>query len=50
MTDLKQLKEDLVTANRILADNNVLDSFGHVSVRHPDKTAPVVISGWALTA
>jgi HCOMODA/2-hydroxy-3-carboxy-muconic semialdehyde decarboxylase len=30
------LKDDLVTANRILADNNVLDSFGHVSIRHPD--------------
>ena len=35
MADLNQLKEDLVTANRILADNNVLDSFGHVSIRHP---------------
>ena len=34
--DLSQIKEDLVTANRILADNNVLDSFGHVSIRHPD--------------
>jgi ribulose-5-phosphate 4-epimerase/fuculose-1-phosphate aldolase len=37
MADLNQLKEDLVTANRILADNNVLDSFGHVSIRHPDN-------------
>jgi ribulose-5-phosphate 4-epimerase/fuculose-1-phosphate aldolase len=37
MTDLSQLKEDLVTANRILADNNVLDSFGHISIRHPNK-------------
>jgi len=36
MTDVSQLKDDLVTANRILADNNVLDSFGHVSIRHPD--------------
>jgi HCOMODA/2-hydroxy-3-carboxy-muconic semialdehyde decarboxylase len=35
MADLNQLKEDLVTANRILAANNVLDSFGHVSIRHP---------------
>jgi len=35
MIDLTQLKEDLVTANRILANNNVLDSFGHVSIRHP---------------
>ena len=37
MTDLGRLKDDLVTANRILADNNVLDSFGHVSIRHPDN-------------
>src|SRR5438105_8420373 len=27
--------EDLVAANRILADQGVLDGFGHVSVRHP---------------
>lgn len=30
MAGLDQLKEDIVTANRILADNNVLDSFGRV--------------------
>jgi len=35
MVDLNQLKDDLVTANQILADNNVLDSFGHISIRHP---------------
>ena len=29
------LIEDLVAANRILADHGVLDGFGHVSVRHP---------------
>ena len=34
------LVDDLVTANRILADQGVLDAFGHVSVRHganPDR-------------
>jgi ribulose-5-phosphate 4-epimerase/fuculose-1-phosphate aldolase len=35
VTDISRLKDDLVTANHILADNNVVDSFGHVSVRHP---------------
>jgi ribulose-5-phosphate 4-epimerase/fuculose-1-phosphate aldolase len=30
-----QLIEDLVAANRILADQGVLDAFGHVSIRHP---------------
>jgi ribulose-5-phosphate 4-epimerase/fuculose-1-phosphate aldolase len=35
MTDLGQLKEELVTANHILAHHHVVDSFGHISVRHP---------------
>src|SRR5215813_375313 len=30
-----QLIEDLVAANRILADQGVLDGWGHMSVRHP---------------
>jgi ribulose-5-phosphate 4-epimerase/fuculose-1-phosphate aldolase len=29
--------EDLVAANRILAGHGVLDGFGHVSARHPDR-------------
>jgi HCOMODA/2-hydroxy-3-carboxy-muconic semialdehyde decarboxylase len=33
--DLHTAKEELVTANRILAHEYVLDSFGHVSLRHP---------------
>lgn len=37
MEDIKPVLEDLVTANRILANERVLDSFGHVSVRHPQK-------------
>ena len=31
------LLDDLVAANRILADQGILDAFGHVSVRHPDN-------------
>src|SRR6476620_9707485 len=30
------LIEDLVAANRILAEEGVLDAYGHVSVRHPN--------------
>ena len=37
MSNLKQLVEDLVTANRILASHHVVDSFGHVSIRHPEN-------------
>ena len=44
MSDLDQLKEDLVTANRILANHNVVDSFGHVTVRHPDNPARFLMS------
>jgi ribulose-5-phosphate 4-epimerase/fuculose-1-phosphate aldolase len=44
MTDLSQIKDDLVTANRILADNNVLGSFGHVSIRHPDNPGHFLMS------
>src|SRR5262249_6653830 len=30
-----KLIDDLVAANRILADQGVVDGYGHVSVRHP---------------
>jgi ribulose-5-phosphate 4-epimerase/fuculose-1-phosphate aldolase len=36
MTDLSPLIRDLVVANRVLARENVVDAYGHVSVRHPD--------------
>jgi ribulose-5-phosphate 4-epimerase/fuculose-1-phosphate aldolase len=38
------LVEDLVAANRILADNGILDAFGHVSVRHDRSPDRFVIS------
>jgi len=34
----------LVAANRILANENVVDAFGHVSVRHPDNPNRYVMS------
>lgn len=37
MTDHTDLLRDLVIANRILANEGVVDGYGHVSVRHPDK-------------
>ncbi|MBV8119703.1 MAG: class II aldolase/adducin family protein [Alphaproteobacteria bacterium] len=37
MTDLNALIQDLVIANRILAREEVVDAYGHVSVRHPDN-------------
>ncbi len=35
MTDLERARADLVIANRILAHENVVDAYGHVSVRDP---------------
>lgn len=37
MTDLAASIDALVTANRIVANENVCDSYGHVSIRHPDN-------------
>jgi len=37
MTPLDVLMRDLVVANRILANEGVVDAYGHVSVRHPDN-------------
>jgi ribulose-5-phosphate 4-epimerase/fuculose-1-phosphate aldolase len=39
-----QLIEDLVAANRILADQNVLDGYGHVSARHDRDPARFLMS------
>jgi ribulose-5-phosphate 4-epimerase/fuculose-1-phosphate aldolase len=36
MADLARIVRDLVIANRILANEGVVDAYGHVSVRHPD--------------
>ena len=36
MAKSENLLNDLVIANRILANEDVVDAYGHVSVRHPD--------------
>src|SRR5215471_6224075 len=37
MSQLEDLLRDLVVANRILANEDVVDAYGHISVRHPDN-------------
>ena len=37
MSNLDALIKDLVIANRILANEDIVDAYGHVSIRHPDK-------------
>jgi len=41
---LSQVLDELVTANRILAREGVVDSFGHVSIRHPDRADRYLLS------
>ncbi len=36
-TDLAAMRHDLALANRILANEGVVDAFGHISVRHPSN-------------
>jgi ribulose-5-phosphate 4-epimerase/fuculose-1-phosphate aldolase len=37
MSTLDTVIQDLVIANRILAKEDVVDAYGHISIRHPDK-------------
>jgi ribulose-5-phosphate 4-epimerase/fuculose-1-phosphate aldolase len=41
---LQGLIEELAIANRILGHENVIDAFGHVSVRHPDDPGRYFLS------
>src|SRR6201987_2421853 len=44
MGKLDFILEELVTANRILANEGIVDSFGHVSARHPDNPTHYLLS------
>ena len=44
MSDLQRAKNDLVIANRILANEGVVDAYGHVSMRHPDNPERFLLS------
>jgi ribulose-5-phosphate 4-epimerase/fuculose-1-phosphate aldolase len=41
---LENVLQDLVIANRILADQEVVDAYGHVAVRNPDNPKTFLIS------
>src|SRR5262245_25650703 len=41
---LAKLRRELSIANRILANEDVVDAFGHISVRHPDDPERYLIS------
>ncbi len=44
MSKFDTMIEELVTANRILAREGIVDSFGHISMRHPDKPGSFLLS------
>jgi HCOMODA/2-hydroxy-3-carboxy-muconic semialdehyde decarboxylase len=44
MSSFDTLIQDLVIANRILAKEDVVDAYGHVSVRHPDNPGHFLIA------
>ena len=44
MSKLDFIVEELVTANRILANEEIVDSFGHVSARQPDNPQHYLLS------
>jgi HCOMODA/2-hydroxy-3-carboxy-muconic semialdehyde decarboxylase len=44
MSKLDFILEEVVTANRILANEGIVDSFGHVSARHPDNPQHYLLS------
>jgi HCOMODA/2-hydroxy-3-carboxy-muconic semialdehyde decarboxylase len=44
MPKLDAVIDEIVTANRILAREGVVDSFGHISARHPDNPQRYLLS------
>ncbi len=44
MTKLESAISNLVIANRILANEGVVDAYGHVSIRHPDNPEHYLLS------
>jgi len=44
MTELEIAIRDLVIANRILANENVTDGYGHISIRHPHSPNRYLLS------
>src|SRR6266849_11193583 len=44
MSNLAPVIQDLVIANRVLAKEEVVDAYGHVSIRHPDNPRHFLIA------
>lgn len=44
MASLDKAREEVVLANHILGNEGILDAFGHVSIRHPDRPQHFLLS------
>jgi hypothetical protein len=47
---LSQLKRKLITANHILHSKEIVDAYGHISIRHPNNPAIYLICGYTAPA
>lgn len=48
--DVTELKRKLITANHILHNQDIVDAYGHISVRHPQKRDVYIMSGYMAPA
>ncbi|ETS82032.1 hypothetical protein PFICI_07034 [Pestalotiopsis fici W106-1] len=48
--DVAELKRKLITANHILHNQDVVDAYGHISVRHPQNRDVYIMSGYMAPA
>ena len=46
MSTSAETLRDIVIANRILAREEVVDAFGHISIRNPDNSKARGVLGW----
>jgi hypothetical protein len=45
-----QLRKKLITANHILHYHGVVDAYGHISIRHPQKPDVYIMCGWVIAS
>lgn len=48
--DVAELRRKLITANHILHNQDIVDAYGHISVRHPQKRDVYIMSGYMAPA
>lgn len=44
MNNIEEQSQEQVTANRILAWEGIVDAFGHIGIRHPERPDRYILS------